>query len=153
MTAVLSTNLRSPDLLDVFAIANELLASLVISSKNHESLCEEQKLKAKQTGCCRGFISYGDTQLVMTVQIQGRGTSNTSQATRQPQTELPAGEWAGWAHPALGWQWPNSSHCHPHVWIPCRDSDRADMNVGVFLHSYILLHRKGLDTESETVLL
>lgn len=94
-----------PDLLDVFAVTNELLASLVISSKNHESLCEEQKLKAKHTGCCRGFIRYEDTQ-----QIQGRGTSNTSQAIRQPQIELPGGEWAGWARPALGWQWPNSSH-------------------------------------------
>lgn len=56
MTAVLSTNLRSPDLWDVYAIANELLASLVISSK-YKSDCVKNRSQRQSRPAAVQFLS------------------------------------------------------------------------------------------------
>lgn len=119
---MLSTNLRSPD--SYLCTANELLASLIISSKN-KSHCLNSRSQRQSRAAA--------VQVLSVIKIHSPPLDCPHLSHRhskylkghQSAIDLIATWKMICVHPALGWQVPNDSHCHRHLWAPHRHSHGA----------------------------
>lgn len=149
MTAVLSTNRRSPDSWDVYAIANVLLTALTVSSKNKSHCVKNRSQRQSRLAAVSGIKTHSLPWLCR-AKAEAHQTPHRPSDSNRLNCHLgnELGEFiqlsgdndqtAATAIHICGY---HTGHRH-----------RADMNMGVFLLSHILLHRKDLDAVAESVL-
>lgn len=143
---MLSTNRRSPD--SYLCSFNELLASLIISSKNKSHCLNSRSQRQSRVAA---------VQVLSVIKIHSPPLDCPHLSHKhskylkghQSAIDLIATWKMIWVHPALGWQVPNDSHGHRHLWAPHRHSHGAARpQVGTFLLSQVLLRIKDLGAEA-----